>query len=95
MSWGQFFKWNLLGISKLLCFDKPFVYLLNSGLWHAIAIYFCAMFLWKTDPAFFSTGYTLDFSTFGTLIYHVVIFVVSIKVIDRYVSMILLFKRQI
>ncbi|XP_046454878.1 phospholipid-transporting ATPase IF-like [Daphnia pulex] len=63
MSWGQFFKWNLL------------------GLWHAVVLYFGCYLLWQYDPAFFGTGITLDYWSFGTLIYHAVIFVVSIKLI--------------
>ncbi len=51
------------------------------GLWHAVVVYFGCMLLWQSDPAFFSSGLTLDYWSFGTLIYHAVIFVVSLKVI--------------
>lgn len=56
------------------------MFLNSSGLWHAIVLYFGGVLLWKSDPAFFGTGLTLDYESFGTLIYHAVIFVVSLKV---------------
>lgn len=51
-----------------------------SGVWHSIVVYFGCLLLWQSDPAFFDSGITLDYWSFGTLIYHAVIFIVSIKV---------------
>lgn len=51
-----------------------------SGLWHSVVVYFGCMLLWKGDPAFLVSGITLDYWSFGTLIYHAVIFIVSLKV---------------
>lgn len=59
--------------------DKNFLF---QGLWHAVVLYFGCYLLWQSDPAFFGTGITLDYWSFGTLIYHAVIFVVSIKVLN-------------
>ncbi len=51
-----------------------------TGLWHAAVVYFGAILLWDGDPAFLSSGINLDYRSFGTLIYHNIIFIVTIKV---------------
>ena len=51
------------------------------GLWHSVAIFFGCVLLWSADPPFVSSGQTLDYWSFGTLVYHDVIFVVSLKVL--------------
>lgn len=50
------------------------------GLWHSVVIFFGCVLLWSSDPPFVSKGLTLDYWSFGTLVYHSVIFVVSLKV---------------
>ncbi len=62
---------------ELHCLDSRWIL---SGLWHAVAIFFGSVLLWQHDPAFFGTGQTLDYWSFGTLVYHLVVFVVSFKV---------------
>ena len=84
MSWIQFFKWNFIG-NDLNCENKFYLKMINqcvflTGLWHSVAIYFGCMLLWQSDPAFLSSGQTLDYGSFGTLVYHDVIFIVSLKV---------------
>lgn len=57
-----------------------FVLVSFSGLWHSVVMFFGCMYLWYGDPPFSSAGLTLDYWSFGTLVYHEVIFVVSLKV---------------
>ena len=50
------------------------------GLWHSVTIFFGCVLLLTSDPPVISQGFTLDYHSFGSLVYHEVIFVVSLKV---------------
>lgn len=54
-----------------------------QGLWHSVVIFFGCILLWESDTPFDSRGLTMDFWSFGTLIYTGVIVVVSLKVCLR------------
>lgn len=66
-----------------------YLFMADQGLWHSVSIFFGCILLWQSDTPFDSGGLTLDFWSFGTLVYHEVIVVVSLKVCDQIMSVIL------
>jgi magnesium-transporting ATPase (P-type) len=87
MSWGQFFKWNLLGndeseanIVKSNNLVFFVVVLITLGLYHSSVIFFGTVLFFYYELDVFPNGQTLDSVSFGTLVCQGLVVVANIKV---------------